>query len=111
MIIDLLAKYKKRLVISPDPAIARLGEWVSWSLRFEDRSRFPRYLSWTVYFRHTHPFGSETGCSWTHRLDEDVFTFDAGETREAGEYKYGVQLIDDESNETISDDDPILIVV
>jgi hypothetical protein len=111
MIINLLAKYPQQLVISPDPAVARLGERVSWSLRFEDRSRFPQSLNWTVYFRHKHPFGPETGCSWTHRADKDVFTFDAGETREAGEYKYGVQLADAESNETITDDDPILIVV
>jgi hypothetical protein len=111
MIINLVAKYPKELAISPDPAVVRLGERVSWSLKFENRSRFPKSVTWTIYFRLKHPFGPETDCSWTHRAESNGDTVDAGETRERGEYKYGVRLTDAESNETISDDDPVLTVV
>jgi hypothetical protein len=111
MIISLLAMYPRELVISPDPAVVRLGEKVSWVLQFENRSRFPKSIGWTIYFRQGHPFGPETAYSWVQGADTNDLALDAGQTREPGDYKYGVRVTDAENNETISDDDPILRVV
>jgi hypothetical protein len=111
MVITILARYPKDSVITPDPAVVRLGERVSWLLRFENRSYFPKSINWTVYFRDKHPFGGGADCVLTDVAQEGDSTQDAGETRERGEHKYGVRLVNAENNETISDDDPILTVV
>lgn len=111
MNITLVASFPPRLTISPDPAVVARGEPVIWSLIFADPSAFPKSVQWTIYFGEQHPFGPTAGSSCTQLVEPGFHQYIAGPALEAGEYKYGVRLVDAQSNRRMSDDDPWLIVL
>jgi hypothetical protein len=114
MVISLIGSPGKPLTIEPDPAYVRVGSTVEWRLSFDEN--YPHAVEWTVYFGRATPFtekawkavtGRQTVPPSPARHEEYIA---AGTANESGEYKYGVRTINANTGETLSDDDPILIV-
>lgn len=101
----------------PDPAIVKVGERVTWMIRFDTRSlspgpfRFRMRFRWRIYFENgIHPFGENPGI-WQETTDtNDAGIIAPGHAQQPGDYKYGVLIGNADTGETLSDDDPMLIV-
>jgi hypothetical protein len=104
------------LVFSPDPAIVRRGEAVSW--RFQASTLPASPLQWTVYFNKGSPFHAQDH-SHIHQFTartpsvgrQQIATSQAMSADDPGEYKYGVRVVDAINQTTLGDDDPWLIVL
>ncbi len=112
MIISVQSLAGARLRISPDPAIVHVGDRVVWRMHLLHRLTGFRFrLKWTIYFHKDHPFSGDYREELTEsgETNSDII-IDAGKAETPGDYKYGVRIANAETHETISDDDPILIV-
>lgn len=96
--------------IKPDPATVKLGEKVTWLLSWPNSPK--RLVRWTVYFG---PFreldlqtttGNPTSVGNTNHSGV-IGPFVA---EDPGEYKYGISVMDAETDVDIDDEDPKLIV-
>jgi hypothetical protein len=102
-----------KTVCSPDPARVPVGQYVTW----ECTATAPRRLSWRFYFTGSHPFGQHFMGSATFG-GSSVQQFGPPSTvlvttpamMDPNDYKYGVEVSDADSGETLSDDDPYLTV-
>jgi hypothetical protein len=101
--------------ISPDPANVSIGEDVEW--QFETRQAPYSAMRWTVFFDEESPFqgtsklsiiskGRATIGSQSNHL---IVTKPAVVNKE-GDFKYGVQAEDANTDKFLSEDDPWLIV-
>jgi len=116
-----LTRNREKLLIIPERVEVPQFSVVEWNIINVDRDLYPilgRYgsLVFTLYFENNSPFRwkrqfiqifeprFEPFLSKTIRLVEDV-------ADEKGDFKYGVKVVDAEKNETIYDEDPLLIVI
>lgn len=118
-----------RWSISPDPAEVRIGTPIFWIVRSK-RSPFAR-LTWKIYFNHGTPFRGGVpgpflvvtinrhpkgellripGLRLTQAPDHEGAVGPVLPT-EPGDYKYGVEVRNAETDEAISNDDPKLVVL
>jgi hypothetical protein len=114
MVISLIGSAGKRLIIEPDPAYAHVGSKVEWRLSFD--KNYPHPIEWVVYFGHATPFKEKEWKAVTGLQTVPPSpaghegSIAAGTADESGEYKYGVRIVNANTGEALSDDDPILIV-
>jgi len=102
------------LKVQPDPALVKVGDNVIWELSLaSDRDLVS--AEWVIYFRDKNPFNRANSIEWgllteATGADEHKLMFDAGPTREPGDFKYGVRIMNVKTGKQLSDDDPRLIV-
>jgi len=97
---------------TPDPAVVKRGELVSW--RFQANGVHNRPIRWLIYFDKRSPFGRQgnrLSTTTVPRSDQHVGMTEAKAADEPGEYKYGVRAEDLQEEVTLGDDDPRLIVM
>ena len=111
------------LTILPDPIYISLGESITWILETDPivvtssrggmmMQSMVSALSLTIYFGSDFPFENQSytaisiGGGNGHRI-----LIETSRSIKRGEYKYGVNLKNDEKKEDIEDVDPIIIVV
>jgi len=98
--------------IDPDPAQVRIGEPIEWLINASG-TQLPNLLLWTIYFNERSPFGPAISrfTVTTLRAPSDHLGI-IGPVYAAvpDDYKYGVRVQDADSQKTVGDDDPRLIV-
>jgi hypothetical protein len=105
-----------KILVRPDPVFVLAGEPVHWEL--VSRSRNAR-INWEIYFEHDTPFGRNlksliAATAFDSRRFSDAMHYGLSPSVMAiapGDYKYGVRAQDAETEETLADDDPHLIVL
>ncbi len=115
----------KVLRISPDPVEISLGEKITWILDTDPivitsaqgggmmMQYMVNMLRLTIYFGFDFPFDNQryTAISRTSGTGQGhQIVIETEPAKKLGEYKYGVNLKDDEKDEEIEDEDPIIIV-
>jgi hypothetical protein len=114
VIISLSAKGTEPVTINPDPALVKVGDNVIWELDFAPVGVL-NAIEWTIYFSQANPFNRGKSTSWVQVIQTDGSDWprallNAGPALEEGDYKYGVRITNPANRQTLSDDDPRLIV-
>ena len=113
----------KILRISPDPIEISLGEKITWILDSDPivvtsargggmmQQYMVNMLRLTIYFDFDFPFANHrfTAISRTNGIGHQV-VIETDPAKKLGEFKYGVNLKDDEKDDELEDEDPIIIV-
>jgi len=114
VIISLSSKRGEPVIISPDPALVKIGDNMIWELDFGPLGQL-NAVAWSIYFRGTNPFNRGKNSSWVQEIqanqnDWPRALLNAGPALEEGGYKYGVRITNTATGQNLSDDDPRLIV-
>lgn len=115
MIILLVSGLREKLVVEPDPAVVDRGSNIEWELSFNNAEGLET-IRWEIYFRKSSPFKENFWKYVTKSATEPSGqkkhrgVIRAGSADEPGEHKYGVRIIDTNSEKALSDDDPWIIV-
>lgn len=114
--------YKNKVLrINPDPVTISLGEQITWRVEIDPiettisqggmRMRYRvRYLLLSIYFNSGTPFQSSRFIRSSEADAGHSLSIASGAAQIRGEFKYGVNLKNEESKENIEDEDPIIIV-
>lgn len=112
MVISLVKFSDRPLLIFPDPAVISVGDKVEWQFLTDAKNMaHDTAVRWTIYFKpKEHPFESDA-----HEWEQEATAgesevIEPGVANSPGHYKYGVRIVKAETDEEISDDDPLLIV-
>src|SRR5437588_9211485 len=111
MIISAVKFPGRQLLMHPDPAVLHVGDKVAWQVLADSKILATKgRLRWTIYFKpDQHPFASPSS-QWDREVRPgESGTIEAGTAKKPGDFKYGIRIVDSETGEQVSDDDPILI--
>jgi hypothetical protein len=111
----------KVLRINPDPVTISLGEQITWLVETDPIETIisqggmkMRYLVKSllinVYFNNGTPFHSTRFLGTSRAEAGHRLIIASGPAQKKGDFKYGVNLKNEESNENIEDEDPMIIV-
>ena len=108
----IFVEYEYGLLQYPEMMEIRSGSIISWSLRGVDVRG--DWIRWMIYFPEDNPFHNEQSSSFSTetigRAGKHVGLTQALRAVETGHYKYGIRVIDMETDTILVDDDPYLIV-
>ena len=114
--------YRNRVLrINPDPVYISFGDQITWQIETDPietvmsqggmKMRFlVRSLLVQVYFNHGTPFQSTKFLRSSRSEGGHRLLIASEPAQKKGEFKYGVNLKNEESNENLEDEDPIIIV-
>lgn len=109
--------YEDKLKVSPNNITVFKGSEIRWKINYDSLFRsnvFNRItLKWTLYFENnSSPFNWMDKSTVFHNSSNysDIIELATGFTEKIGEYKYGVKVSYQNSNDPLFDEDPVITV-